>query len=107
MYSYEKTALKKITSSLRNIFPEHIVSVYAFGSRVRGDHTEGSDFDVLVIVKNRTIALEEAIIDMFVEEEMNSGVFFDPVIKTLKSFELEKQYHTPFFENIQQEGISV
>ena len=52
MYSHEKTVLEK---------EGNIVSVYAFGSRVRGDHAEGSDFDILVIVKNRSIAVEEAI----------------------------------------------
>ena len=107
MYSHEKKVLERISSSLKRKYPENIVSVYAFGSRVRGDHAEGSDFDVLVIVKKRFIAVEEAIIDAFVEEEMNSGVSFDPVIKTLSSFELEKHHHTPFFENIEQEGITL
>jgi predicted nucleotidyltransferase len=81
--------------------------MYAFGSRVRGDHMEGSDFDVLVIVHQRTVAIEEAIMEVFVEEEIRSGISFDPVIKTAHSFELEKQLHTPFFENIQKEGIQV
>ena len=107
MYSHEKTALERISSSLKKKYPENIVSVYAFGSRVRGDHAEGSDFDILVIVKNRSITVEEAIIDAFVEEEMKSGVSFDPLIKTLSSFELEKQHHTPFFKNIEQEGIAL
>ena len=63
MYSHEKTVLERISSSLKRKYPENIVSVYAFGSRVRGDHAEGSDFDVLVNVKNRFIAVEVAIID--------------------------------------------
>lgn len=107
MYFHVKAVLERISSSLKKRYPENIVSVYAFGSRVRGDHTGGSDFDILVIVKTRSIAIEEAIINVFVEEEMESGFSFDPVIKTLNSFELEKQHHTPFFEHIQQEGIAV
>ncbi len=107
MYAHEKTALHNISSTLRSKYPKIIVSVYAFGSRVRGDHMGGSDYDVLVLVKKRSVALEEGIIDVFVEEESRSGISFDPVIKTLHSFELEKKHHTPFYENIVQEGIRV
>ena len=46
MYSHIKTVLERISSFLKKKYPENIVSVYAFGSRARGDHTEGSDFDV-------------------------------------------------------------
>ncbi len=105
MFSHEKTALERISLSLKKKYPKNLVSVYAFGSRVRGDHASGSDFDVLVIVKNRSTEVEDAIVDVFVKEEMKSGLSFDPVIKSLSSFELEKRHHTPFFENIEQEGI--
>lgn len=53
MYPHEREALKRIKASLRELFHEDIVSVYAFGSRVRGDHADWSDFDVLVVVKSK------------------------------------------------------
>lgn len=101
------TALEKITAILKEKYPENILSVIAFGSRVRGDHTENSDFDILVVVKNRSVPIEEGIIDIFVEEEMKTNIFFDPVIKSAESMELEKNHHTPFFENITNEGILI
>ena len=107
MHSNERKSLERISFTLKKKLPEDIIAIYAFGSRVRGDYREGSDFDILVIVKNRTIKIEETIIDVFVEEEMESGLSFDPLIKTVSSFELEKQHHTPFYQNIQNEGIPV
>jgi predicted nucleotidyltransferase len=107
MYEHVKTELKKISTALKEKYPDTILSVIAFGSRVRGDHTERSDFDVLVVVENRDAAIEEGIVDIFVEEEMKTGISFDPVIKTAGSMELEKQHHTPFYENISTEGIPV
>ncbi len=107
MHFYEKRTLEKISSTLKKNLHGDLIAIYAFGSRVRGDHREGSDFDILVIVKNRTLKIEETIIDVFVEEEMESGLSFDPLIKTASSFELEKQHHTPFYQNIQNEGIPV
>jgi predicted nucleotidyltransferase len=105
MYSYEKNILHIIIKSLREHLSERIVAVYAFGSRVRGDHGEWSDFDVLVVVKDREPLIENKIMGIFVEEEFRSGMIFTPVIKDLKAFENEKSLKTPFYENIMKEGI--
>ena len=83
MFAHEKKALKRVTEKLKRRFPGRIVSVYAFGSRVRGDHGEWSDFDILVLVKNREPQIEHEIISIFVDEETESGLFFSPVIKDI------------------------
>jgi len=79
--------------------------LYAFGSRVRGDFRENSDFDVLVVVNKKTIEVEKRVIDVFVDEEIESGISFDPVIKTTESFSLEQNHNTPFYQNIVKEGV--
>lgn len=107
MYAHFKAALQRIVTELNKEFRGDVISVYAFGSRVRGDHSARSDFDVLVLVKDRTIHLEEGIIDVFVDEEMQSGISFDPVIKTARSFELEKRHNTPFYQNVAEQGIKI
>lgn len=105
MFAHEKKALKQVTEKLKKRFPNRIVSVYAFGSRVRGDHDEWSDFDVLVVVKNKEPRIEYGIVSIFVDEEMKSGVLFSPVIKDIQAFGMEKKYRTPFYKNIMKEGI--
>ncbi len=107
MYSHEKRALSDITKTLRERFPERIQGVYVFGSKARGDHGEWSDFDILVVVKDRDPSIEEAIISIFVDEEIRSGVIFTPLIKDLTAFESEKRFKTPFYENLTREGISL
>jgi hypothetical protein len=44
-------------------------------------------------------------VDVFVKEKMKSGLSIDTVTKFLSSFDLEKRHHTPFYENIEREGI--
>ncbi len=105
MYAHEKNALKRIIEQLKERFSNRIVSVYAFGSRLRGDHDEWSDFDVLVVVGDKTPEIESEIISIFVEEETKSGLSFTPVIKDIQAFELEKRFNTPFYENIIKEGV--
>ena len=107
MHPHEKDLLRHISDKLRQQFSDRIVSVHAFGSRVRGDHKTWSDFDVLVVVTNKDPSLEAAIISLFVEEEMRVGASFTPVIKDIRAFEMEKKYFTPFYETIISEGIPV
>lgn len=107
MLAGEKEVLHRISSILRNMYPDTIVGVFAFGSRVRGDHSADSDFDVLVIVKRKSAALVDKIIGVFVEEELTSGYFFDPVIKSADSFEQEKKSHSPFYENIARDAVPI
>ncbi|HOO71057.1 MAG TPA: nucleotidyltransferase domain-containing protein [Spirochaetota bacterium] len=106
MRSFEKKALKKIADEIHFRFGEE-AKLYAFGSRVRGDNTGGSDFDLLVVIKNRNPDKEEQIIDIIVDIEMAEGCSFTPVIKDSRSFEQEKQYNTPFYQNIMIEGIEL
>jgi predicted nucleotidyltransferase len=107
MHVHEKEALQKITERLREQFPGKISAVLAFGSRVRGDHGPWSDFDVLVVVRDKTALLEREIIGYFVDREMELGVSFTPVIKDAAAFDLEKKHHTPFYENLSREGVLI
>ena len=107
MYAHTREALRRIRKVLEERIPGRIVSVIAFGSRVRGDHTDESDFDVLVVVRERDTSTEKAIVDVFVDEEQRSGLAFDPVIKDATSFSLEQRHHSPFYENLMREGIQI
>ena len=107
MFTYEKKILGKIIGNLRERFHERIVAVYAFGSKVRGDDGEWSDFDVLIVVNNRDPSIEDEIMNIFVKEELKSGLMFTPLIKDQKAFESEKNLRTPFYENIAHEGLGL
>lgn len=105
MFDHEREALKRITETLKGRFPDRIISIYAFGSRVRGDHEEWSDLDVLVVVKNKDPDIEKGIIDIFTDEEMETGIPFAPVIKDVRVFERERELKTPFYQDIMKEGV--
>lgn len=107
MYPHEKETLRRISASLKERFGEDIVSVYAFGSRVRGDHDAWSDFDVLVVVKRKNPALEDKIVAIFVEEEMKTGIPFAAVVKDFGAFDLERKHNSPFYHNVIKEGIII
>ena len=105
MFTFEKQALERITSVLKEQFPDQILSATAFGSVVRGDNADDSDFDVLVVIKEKSTELQSTIIDIFSDDCLSAGVQFDPVIKTERTMQWEKRYRTPFYTNIEREGV--
>ncbi len=107
MYSHIKRSLDQISRRLKGLYPSRIVSIYAFGSRVRGEHKEWSDIDLLIIVKHRDPAIERDIVGLIVDEEEKSGLSFSPVIKDYESFMAEKRLQTPFYKNIERDGIAL
>lgn len=107
MFTHVRKALERIRDRLRERFPERVLYIYAFGSRVRGDHGEWSDLDVLVVVKDKDIEIEKKIIDIFSDEEFETGIPFAPIIKDIKLFEREKELKTPFYQDIMKEGVPI
>jgi predicted nucleotidyltransferase len=105
MYPHERRTLERIAAHLRERFADRIAAVYAFGSRVRGSHGAWSDFDLLVLVRDRDPRIEAAIVGVIVDEEAEAGLSFAPVIKDARSFDLERQLRSPFYENIAREGV--
>ena len=86
-------------------FADRFTAVYALGSKVRGSHGAWSDFDVLVVVRDRDPRTQTEVVGIIVDEGSEAGFSFAPVINGAGSFELEKRLRSPFSENIAREGV--
>lgn len=106
MFTIERDAIDRTTKKLKEALGDNLITVIAFGSRVRGDFGGESDFDILVVVKERDFGVIEKVIEIFDEEEERTNIPFSPVIKSLDVFEKEKAYNTTFYRNIKKEGIA-
>ncbi len=107
MLTLYKNILKVILDKLRIELQDNLIDMYLFGSRARGNFDDKSDIDVLIIVKNRNSNISDKIIDIIVNEEIKAGLNFTPLIKDEKTFKLEQQHNTPFYQNIINEGIKI
>ena len=105
MFAFEKEAVQRITKKLKKILGKELVTVIAYGSRVRGDFSEESDFDILVVVRKRTFAMIDKINHLFTNEEETAGIPFSVVVKAADLFEKEKAYETMFYRSIKEEGL--
>ncbi len=105
MFSHYKEVLERIAKRLRETPGDDIEAIIAFGSRVRGDHTDRSDFDVLVVVKGLTPTRRSEIMNSIFDIEMEHEMSFSPIIRDSETFAKEREYNTPFYQNITREGV--
>ena len=81
--------------------------VRVFGSRARGDATEESDLDVLVVVDYLDHSIEKYISDCAWESGFSENIIIMPItisIDTLKNSPIRK---SSFIKNVHREGICV
>ncbi len=99
-------ALKTFCDRLRNLYGEHLASVILYGSRARGEAKDGSDIDLLIVLKDFKDFWEE-----FHNISPIAGAIsleYDIVISALpiKKADLERG-RSPFILNIRKEGRNV
>ncbi|MCD4820033.1 MAG: nucleotidyltransferase domain-containing protein [Candidatus Cloacimonetes bacterium] len=96
--------LKKIKSDISDDYPTAKLILY--GSRARGDFCKYSDWDFLIIFENNvTNEQEMQIRDKIYDLELESGEVLCFIIHSKK--EWENLQITPFYRNVEREGIYV
>jgi predicted nucleotidyltransferase len=80
--------------------------VYLYGSQARGNAKKLSDWDLLILLNTQIISFdfETKFMDEFYDLELQTGEIFSPLIYSKKEWESNYSI-TPFYENIQKEGI--
>lgn len=77
-----------------------------FGSRARGDWTEESDWDFLILLeRENSEALKREIRDRLFEIELETDEVISSLIENKKDW--AKHSVTPLFQNIEREGVTV
>jgi predicted nucleotidyltransferase len=90
---------------LRKRLGPHVRRIVLFGSRARGDATDASDYDFLVIVDRRTRDVREAILDVGAEMLNRYDRLFAAL--TYTDAEWEDGVRFPLGWNIERDGIAV
>ncbi len=104
---------KKIISDFKEKFSQdilkHVRRIIIFGSRARGTTAEDSDLDILVLVDEKTAAIEKGLEDAAYQVMWDYD--FKPMI-SLKVFSEARFNHAvsqgfSFYQNVEREGIPV
>ena len=89
---------------VRSALDGQVVKIMIFGSRARGDAVEGSDFDIVVVVKKRTPTVREAVLDAGVKMMNLHGALFSAIIYDEEEWEREQNF--PLAWNVREEGVT-
>lgn len=94
---------REYSTKVRAALGDRIREIILFGSRARGNNTEWSDYDVLVIVDKRDREIVKEIRKIAVEILDEHERLIGNIVYDTKEWERKKQF--PLGRNIQREGI--
>lgn len=96
--------ISSVKSRIYKIDPE--AKIFLFGSRARDDSGRDSDWDFLILTSKKADRnLKNRIFDELFESELETDEVLTGVIQnkeTWKNYEM-----TPFYQNIQKDGVEV
>ncbi len=102
--SKEKLALSKILQHLKIIYGSELASVILYGSKARGDFNDGSDIDILVLVRDRDKIDRSQIYDYLLDDDVDYDLNFSFNIYGLDEFQRLASLKTPFAMNVIKDG---
>jgi predicted nucleotidyltransferase len=103
----ERRALAGFKAALQTLLGDNLLSLRLFGSRVRGEDTEESDLDVLVLLERKDRALCRLIVEESLEVDLAYGTNLAPTILSAEEYRQNQEYGTPFYRNVEREGVSL
>ena len=100
------TIIDELNNSFRKLYGNKLSHIVLYGSKARGDDKEGSDIDVLVVLKGRISPCEEIIrtLDIVAEISLKHTVVISCFFISEEQFESEQ---SPLLINIRREGILI
>ncbi len=100
-----RRALDKFASQVRERFPN--ARIWAFGSRVRGDHTWESDLDVCIVVEKLDDAADQYIMDCAWKAGFENDIVITTVTYSRQEFEEGPCSASPLVHTVLHEGLPV
>ncbi|RJS79011.1 nucleotidyltransferase domain-containing protein [Methanophagales archaeon] len=101
-----KPILEKVKKSLKKTYGKQLKGIILFGSYARGDSTEGSDIDIIVLLERMEDPVAEK--EKFFDAIWQLDLKYDTVISVLPFDEYQfKMRRLPVILNAKKEGIFI
>lgn len=102
-----QTLLAGYVKEVQKIYGAHLKSVILYGSYARGDFTQESDVDIMLLVDlpaNEVDEYSDALAEVDYEYNVNYDIWMMPVVKNVEHFNHWVAAY-PFYSNVQREGV--
>ena len=95
----------ELVNGLKAIFNDGLVSIILYGSVARDTHTDDSDIDIAVILKDaKEQPVRDKLIDFTVDLDLKYDKVFSVIDIDYDEF-LKWEEVLPFYRNIKREGV--
>lgn len=108
-----KSELQRVLDAVKNaskrLYGDKLHRIILFGSYARGDNTEESDIDIMIVLNCETDdikKLRSLTAEMASDISLEQEVFLSVLLRDKKHFENNLDF-LPFYQNIAREGIMV
>jgi hypothetical protein len=101
----EERAVKEFVSAIKQELKDHILRTTIFGSKVRGDYSQDSDIDILIILKERSKYLIDTLYEKLLDIELEYDSKISLTIFSQAEYQHNVNAHTPFIESLANEGV--
>jgi len=101
-----KKILKEFRKEIEKLYGKRLKDAILYGSWARGEATEGSDIDVLIVLEGKVTPGKEIdrIIDVITEINLKYGVLISVYPVSEEDF---PTVNSPLLINVRREGVSV
>ena len=104
---YISNIIQDFAKSVRKMMGNSLDSVIVYGSYARGDYSELSDIDVMLLVslgEEEIKEISDQISDLAFDFMMEYGVDISPVITNIEHFNYWVD-NLPYYRNVRDEGV--
>ncbi|MEW5693044.1 MAG: nucleotidyltransferase domain-containing protein [Candidatus Hydrogenedentota bacterium] len=103
----EKQAIEEFVRRVRELLGDKLLQIKLYGSKARGDDTEESDIDIMLVLKDKNPDIRMKITKIAVNVDSKYGTF--TALNIFSEYEYEKNlyFEGPFITNVLKEGISL
>lgn len=104
-----KDLVYEFAKDMQRLFGNNLSTVVIYGSYARGDYTEESDVDVMLLVRipeDKIRKYADQVSDQAFEYLMKYGIHISPVIKNEEHFNYWVD-NLPYYRNVRDEGVVV
>ena len=99
--------MERYVFEIQNIYGDHLRQIILYGSYARGDFSEDSDIDIMILLDLSDLELKkysQQLAYMTYDFSLDNDVDIKPIAKSEKFFK-KWVANYPFYANIQKEGV--
>jgi predicted nucleotidyltransferase len=103
----KETILQEFIASVKKKYTDKIKEIILFGSYARGEATEESDIDILVITGGNRFEMQKNLSEIAVDILLDTGEYISAKAVSVEEYSFMEKIKTGFYQNIAKEGVVV